>query len=217
VTDPLGDTTANRTRRRRSAASHILIALHQACDLEVAEQLLAVLAMVIASRRHKPAAPDQRDKESLVAAYERLWDLRHPDAGAATCTCSLHRRREQERQAIAQCRKSNGHREDQHVYGCRSRFVLIRQGLRLLTSIIRARDHASARSRLGQKAKGRARRSSAFRLTTELARTAWTNRMIRMFPLRSLIMAAVNASARGKPILARPFVSDAVRRLLASL
>jgi hypothetical protein len=87
VTDPLGDTTANRTRRRRSVASHILIAFHQACDqrdLEVAEQLLAVLAMVIAGRRHKPAAPDQRDKESLVAAYERLWDLRHPDAGAAT-------------------------------------------------------------------------------------------------------------------------------------
>jgi hypothetical protein len=41
--------------------------------------LLAMLATVIAGQRHQPANPDQHDKESLVAAYERLWHLRHPD------------------------------------------------------------------------------------------------------------------------------------------
>jgi hypothetical protein len=45
----------------------------------VAEQLLAVLARIIAGPRHQPTAPDLHDKESLVAAYERLWQLRHPD------------------------------------------------------------------------------------------------------------------------------------------
>ena len=39
-----------------------------------------MLAMVIAGRRHQPTAPDRRDKESLVAAYERLLGpTQHPD------------------------------------------------------------------------------------------------------------------------------------------
>jgi hypothetical protein len=82
MSDPPADTTANRKRRhRRRVADHILTAFHQACDqrdLEVSEQLLAVLARIIAGRRHQPTTPDRHDKESLVAAYERLWDLRHP-------------------------------------------------------------------------------------------------------------------------------------------
>jgi hypothetical protein len=76
------DTTVKAPRQRRHLSDHILIAFHQACDerdLEVAERLLAMLAMVIAGRRHQPTAPDRHDKESLVAAYERLWALRHPD------------------------------------------------------------------------------------------------------------------------------------------
>ena len=76
------DTTVKAPRQRRHLSDHILIAFHQACDerdLEVVERLLAMLAMVIAGRRHQPTAPDRRDKESLVAAYERLWALRHPD------------------------------------------------------------------------------------------------------------------------------------------
>jgi hypothetical protein len=79
---PPADTTAIKKRRHpRRVADHILTAFHQACDqrdLEVAEQLLAVLAMVIVGRRHQPTAPDRHAQESLVAAYERLWDLRHP-------------------------------------------------------------------------------------------------------------------------------------------
>jgi hypothetical protein len=80
---PPADTTANKKRRYpRRLADRVLTAFHQACDqrdLEVAEQLLAVLAMVIVGRRHQPTAADWHDDESLVAAYERLWDLRHPD------------------------------------------------------------------------------------------------------------------------------------------
>jgi ribosome modulation factor len=80
--DPAADTTANKKRRYpRRVADHILTAFHRACDqrdLEVAEQLLAVLAGVITGGRHQPTAPDRHDQESLVAAYERLWDLRHP-------------------------------------------------------------------------------------------------------------------------------------------
>ena len=83
MSDPPADTTANKIRRRpRRVADHILTAFHQACDqrdLDLAEQLLAVLASVIAGPRHQPTAPDRHDKESLVAAYERLWQLRHPD------------------------------------------------------------------------------------------------------------------------------------------
>jgi hypothetical protein len=83
MSDPPADTAVHKIRRRpRRVADHILTAFHQSCDqrdLELAEQLLTVLAMVVAGRLHQPAAPDQHDKESLVAAYERLWDLRHPD------------------------------------------------------------------------------------------------------------------------------------------
>jgi hypothetical protein len=83
MSDPPAATTANRApRQTRRLSDKILIAFHQACDqhdLEVAEQLLAVLEMVVAGRRHQPTTPDRRSTESLVAAYERLWHLRHPD------------------------------------------------------------------------------------------------------------------------------------------
>jgi hypothetical protein len=69
---PPADTRANRTHRQNPRLSdRILTAFHQACDerdLEVAERLLAVLAMVIVGRRHQPTAPDRHDQESLVAA-----------------------------------------------------------------------------------------------------------------------------------------------------
>jgi hypothetical protein len=71
----------------RRLSDKILIAFHQACDqhdFEVAERLLAVLDMVISGRWHQPAARDRRGKENLVAAYERLWQLRHPDAAGAS-------------------------------------------------------------------------------------------------------------------------------------
>jgi hypothetical protein len=88
MSDPPAETTANRApRQTRRLSDEILAIFHSACDqrdLEIAERLLAVLAMVISVRRHKPTALDRRSNESLVAAYERLWDLRHPiPAGAS--------------------------------------------------------------------------------------------------------------------------------------
>jgi hypothetical protein len=84
MSDPPAEATVNRApRQARRLSDEMLAAFHSACDqrdLEVAERLLAVLALVISDRRHKPTAPDRRSKESLVAAYERLWDLRHPVA-----------------------------------------------------------------------------------------------------------------------------------------
>jgi hypothetical protein len=64
-------------------ADKILIAFHHACDqgdIEVARCLLDVLAYMV----HRPPAGlegrERRIKESLVAAYERLWQLLHPEA-----------------------------------------------------------------------------------------------------------------------------------------
>lgn len=47
--------------------------------------------MVIASRRHQPPAQDRRSKQSFVAVYERLWDLRHPDTAGGIWRSSVRR------------------------------------------------------------------------------------------------------------------------------
>jgi hypothetical protein len=83
MSDPPADTMANRApRQTRRLSDHILTAFHHACDqrdLEVAERLLTVLELVVSPRLLPQSAPDRREKDSLVAAYERLWQLRHPD------------------------------------------------------------------------------------------------------------------------------------------
>ena len=69
-------------RYSRRLSDKILIAFHHACDqtdFEVADQLLHILEMMLTRR---PVAPDgtrRRNMESLVAAHERLWHLRHPN------------------------------------------------------------------------------------------------------------------------------------------
>jgi hypothetical protein len=73
-------TTAPRYSRRLS--DKILIAFHHACDqgdFEVAEQLLHVLEMMLTRRPLTPDGTRRRNMESLVAAHERLWYLRHPN------------------------------------------------------------------------------------------------------------------------------------------
>lgn len=70
-------------RQGRRLSDKILVAFHQACDqsdFEVAEQLLRVLEMMLTRRAVSPDANRRRNIESLVAAHERLWHLRHPDA-----------------------------------------------------------------------------------------------------------------------------------------
>ncbi len=70
-------------RQGRRLSDKILVAFHQACDqgdFEVAEQLLHVLEMMLTRRPVSPDNNRRRNIETLVAAYERLWHLRHPDA-----------------------------------------------------------------------------------------------------------------------------------------
>jgi hypothetical protein len=65
--------------KRRSTSDHIFTAFHHACDqgeLEVADQLLRVIeAMSIRGQ----LSAERRDYgvNMIVAAYERLWNLRH--------------------------------------------------------------------------------------------------------------------------------------------
>jgi hypothetical protein len=78
-----GRATASPPRHTRRLSDKILIAFHHACDqgdYEVAEELLRILEMMLTRR---PVAPDvnrRKNMESLVAAHERLWLLRHPEA-----------------------------------------------------------------------------------------------------------------------------------------
>src|SRR5215469_15226413 len=69
-------------RYTRRLSDKILIAFHHACDqadFEVAEQLLHILEMMLTRRPLTPDGTRRRDLESLVAAHERLWQLRHPN------------------------------------------------------------------------------------------------------------------------------------------
>jgi hypothetical protein len=69
-------------RYSRRLSDKILIAFHHACDqadFEVAEQLLHVLEMMLTRRPLTPDGTRRRNMESLVAAHERLWHLRHPN------------------------------------------------------------------------------------------------------------------------------------------
>ena len=71
-------------RQGRRLSDKILVAFHQACDqgdFEVAEQLLRVLEMMLTRRPVSPDINRRRNIETLVAAHERLWHLRHPNAG----------------------------------------------------------------------------------------------------------------------------------------
>ena len=71
-------------RYSRRLSDKILIAFHHACDqsdFDVAEQLLHILEMMLTRRPLTPDGTRRRNMESLVAAHERLWHLRHPNTG----------------------------------------------------------------------------------------------------------------------------------------
>jgi len=70
-------------RYTRRLSDKILIAFHQACDqadYPIAQDLLRILEVVITSRPSHPDLNRRRSLDNLVAAHERLWSLRHPDA-----------------------------------------------------------------------------------------------------------------------------------------
>ncbi len=74
--------SAGAPRHSRRLSDKILIAFHHACDqgdFEVAEQLLRILEMMLTRRPVSPDTNRRRNMESLVAAHERLWHLRHPE------------------------------------------------------------------------------------------------------------------------------------------
>ena len=70
-------------RHSRRLSDKILIAFHHACDqsdFEVAEQLLRILELMLTRRPVSPDTNRRRNMESLVAAHERLWHLRHAES-----------------------------------------------------------------------------------------------------------------------------------------
>ena len=72
--------TAAAPRYSRRLSDKILIAFHHACDqsdFDIAEQLLGVLENLLNRRPVNPDANRRRSMETLVAAYERLWHLKH--------------------------------------------------------------------------------------------------------------------------------------------
>ena len=75
------ETTSLAPRHGRRLSDKILVAFHNACDIndfEIAEALLRLLELML-TRRPTPAdLGRRRSMESLVAAHERLWHLRHP-------------------------------------------------------------------------------------------------------------------------------------------
>lgn len=75
--------TGGAPRYSRRLSDKVLIAFHHACDqadFEVAEQLLHILEMMLTRRPLTPDGTRRRNMESLVAAHERLWHLRHPNS-----------------------------------------------------------------------------------------------------------------------------------------
>jgi hypothetical protein len=69
-------------RYTRRLSDHVLVAFHHACDqgdIEVARCLLDLLELVVRRPPKGPGGRERRAKESLVAAYERLWHMQHPE------------------------------------------------------------------------------------------------------------------------------------------
>jgi len=78
--EPQRDVAAGAPRYSRRLSDKILIAFHHACDqadFEIADQLLRVLEGLLTRRPVSPDSNRRRSMESLVAAHERLWHLRH--------------------------------------------------------------------------------------------------------------------------------------------
>jgi hypothetical protein len=62
-------------RQGRRLSDKILVAFHHACDA----QLLKTLEAMLTRRGVPPEQNRRRALESLVAAHERLWHLRHKE------------------------------------------------------------------------------------------------------------------------------------------
>jgi hypothetical protein len=67
---------------RRRLSDKLLVAFHHACDqgqFDVAAELLQIVETVVSRPQLAEGGRDRRKAvEGLVAAYHRLWALRHP-------------------------------------------------------------------------------------------------------------------------------------------
>lgn len=80
---PAKSQEAGAPRHGRRLSDKLLIAFHHACDqadFEVAASLLHILEMMITRRPVAFEGNRRKNLESLVAAHERLWHLRHPES-----------------------------------------------------------------------------------------------------------------------------------------
>jgi len=74
-------TAAPAPRYARRLSDKILIAFHHACDqgnAEAAWELLNILEFMAKREPTLPTGGERRVREGLVAAHERLWQMRHP-------------------------------------------------------------------------------------------------------------------------------------------
>jgi hypothetical protein len=65
----------------RRLSDKLLLAFHQACDQRdatVALQLLAILESMLTRRPRQVEFNRRRSIDTLVAAHERLWHIKHP-------------------------------------------------------------------------------------------------------------------------------------------
>ena len=77
-----GRAPSGSSRVIRSTTDLILVAVHHACDLrdfEVADQLLACAETLLNPRDQLRFHTSPRTYAGLVAAYDRLWALKHED------------------------------------------------------------------------------------------------------------------------------------------
>lgn len=76
-----GDPASSAIRRHsRRLEDKLLVAFHHACDtndLEIALQVLRVLEFMLNRRPSTGDSARRRNMENLVAAYERMWHIRH--------------------------------------------------------------------------------------------------------------------------------------------
>jgi hypothetical protein len=76
------DSRGSFPRHNRRLSDKLLLAFHQACDQRdalVAFHLLSILESMVTRRPHQVEFSRRRSMETLVAAHERLWHIRHPE------------------------------------------------------------------------------------------------------------------------------------------
>jgi hypothetical protein len=80
VEETPSQTGASVRRHTRRLEDKLLVAFHHACDVsdvEVARHLLQILELMLGRRPAQPDPNRRRNMEGLVAAHERLWNLRN--------------------------------------------------------------------------------------------------------------------------------------------